>query len=63
MPQELRYSIESIGGDVSKLTERYFGKSLLWIENGVLPEYFLLAGGFLKKKDRLNIGSSIYAEL
>lgn len=63
MPQELRYSIESIGGDVSKLTERYFGKSLLWIENGVLPEYFLLAGGFLKKKDRLNIGLSIYAEL
>ncbi len=48
-PEKVRYSIASLGGDVGKMTERYLGKSLEWIQNGVLPEYFMLVGGVLKK--------------
>lgn len=47
MPRKVRFSIESLGGNVSALTEKYFGKSLLWLKDGVVPEYFVLAGGLL----------------
>ena len=49
MPHKVRFSIESLGGNVSALTEKYFGKSLLWMKDGVVPEYFVLAGGLLQK--------------
>lgn len=49
MPDKVRFSIESLGGNVSALTERYFGKSLLWMKDGVVPAYFVLAGGLFIK--------------
>ena len=47
-PEKIRYSIESLGGDVGKIVEEQFGLSMLWAEGGHLPEYFLLVGGLLK---------------
>ena len=48
-PERMRYSIESIGGDVTKTLQRYFQQEIQWIENGKLPEYFFLVAGLLKK--------------
>ncbi len=47
-PEKIRYSIESLGGDVGKIVEEQFGLKMLWAEGGHLPEYFLLVGGLLK---------------
>ena len=47
-PEKIRYSIESLGGDVGKIVEEQFGLNMLWAEDGHLPEYFLLVGGLLK---------------
>lgn len=58
-PHQVRCSIESLGGDVSRLTERYFGKSLLWIQNGKIPEYFLMVGGLLRKNDDLRAAAEL----
>ena len=33
-PDEMRYSIDALGGDLSKTMERYFGRPILWIQNG-----------------------------
>lgn len=49
LPQEMRYSIEALGGDVSLCLERYFNKKLLWAKEGKLPPTFILLGGLLKK--------------
>ncbi len=49
-PEEMRYSIEALGGDVGKSAERYLGKPLLWIKDGVLPEYLSLVAGLLLKE-------------
>ncbi len=46
-PERLRYSIEALGGDVGGTAERYLGKPLLWIKNGVVPEYLILVGALL----------------
>ena len=48
-PDKMRYSVESIGGDVLKTLTDIFGESVLWAENGRLPEHFILLGGLLKK--------------
>lgn len=48
-PDEMRYSIEALGGDVSLCLERYFGEKLLWAKEGKLPPTFILLGGLLKK--------------
>ncbi|MGI6574393.1 MAG: DUF2284 domain-containing protein [bacterium] len=46
-PEQIRYSIESLGGDVALTASRYFGFPLLWVKNGVLPDYLMLVGGLL----------------
>lgn len=46
-PDELRYSIEALGGDVGETMSRYFDKPILWIENGKRPDYLMLVGGLL----------------
>lgn len=46
-PAKMRYSIESLGGDVGLTARRYFGKPLLWIRDGVIPEYLMLVGALL----------------
>lgn len=47
MPQKVRFSIESLGGNVTALMDKYFGRSMLWMKDGKVPEYFVLAGGLL----------------
>ncbi len=46
-PEFMRYSIESLGGDVGLTACRYFGHPLLWINDGVVPEYLMLVGALL----------------
>ncbi|HML38803.1 MAG TPA: DUF2284 domain-containing protein [Bacillota bacterium] len=45
-PEEMRYSIESIGGDVQKTARELLGIELKW-SDGRLPEYFTLVNGLL----------------
>ncbi|MBR0134631.1 MAG: DUF2284 domain-containing protein [Clostridia bacterium] len=50
LPSRMRYSVESIGGDVLKAIENLLGEKVLWAEKGMLPEHFILLGGLLKKQ-------------
>lgn len=50
-PNQMRFSIESLGGDVSALTEKYFGIELKWAKSGTLPEYLTLVCGLLCEKN------------
>lgn len=47
---KMRYSIESLGGDVARASEKYLETPILWIEDGVVPEYLTLVGGLLLKE-------------
>lgn len=46
-PERMRYSIESLGGNVGLTVTKYLKQELLWMEEGKLPEYFILVGGLL----------------
>ena len=46
-PDKMRYSIESLGGNVGKTVTKYLHQELLWVEEGKLPEYFMLIYGLL----------------
>lgn len=46
-PERMRYSIESLGGDVGLTVSRYFGQPLLWIRDGKVPEHLILVGALL----------------
>lgn len=46
-PDKMRYSIESLGGNVGLTASRLLGIELLWIEEGRVPDYFVLVGGLL----------------
>ena len=46
-PDRLRYSIESLGGDVGQAARLYLGEELVWGQGGHLPPYYLLVGGLL----------------
>jgi len=45
-PDEMRYSIESLGGNVGKTARELLGIELIWMEEK-LPEYITLVNGFL----------------
>ena len=45
-PDSVRYSIESLGGNVGKTVSKLLNIELLWMEDK-LPEYFTLVNGFL----------------
>ena len=45
--EKMRFSIEALGGDVSKASERYLDTPLLWIKDGQVPDYLALVGGLL----------------
>ncbi len=49
-PDRMRYSLETLGGDMSKALSLYFDRKLLWAENGKLPEYYVLLGALLIPK-------------
>lgn len=44
---DMRPTLEALGADVSRLTQQYLHLKLLWAENGIPPEYFVLVGGVL----------------
>lgn len=46
-PENMRYSIESIGGNVGLTCRKLMGLPLEWVEEGKLPSYFVLCGGLL----------------
>ena len=48
-PEQLRYSIESIGGNVGLTCRKLMGIQLEWMEEGKLPSYFVLCAGLLMK--------------
>ena len=47
MPDKMRYSIESLGGDVEKALKELFNIKILWEIDGKMPEYYTLCGGLL----------------
>jgi predicted metal-binding protein len=47
--ERMRYSIESLGGNVDKLCKDVLGISLEWGKDGALPEHITLVAGLLKK--------------
>ena len=46
-PDRLRYSIESLGGNVGLTCTKLLGLPLQWVEEGIVPDYFVLVGGLL----------------
>ena len=50
-PSMMRYSSEALGGDVGKALELYFDQQILWGTDGHMPEYYILLGGLLLKRD------------
>ena len=48
-PDKLRYSIESLGGNVGKTISDCFHIQLEWVEEGKLPNHFVLVCALLKK--------------
>lgn len=48
-PSRMRYSIETLGGNVAKLCEDLLGISLEWGKDGALPAHITLVAGLLKK--------------
>lgn len=43
----MRYSIESLGGNVGLTIEKLMGIHLEWMEEGRLPHHFVLVSGLL----------------
>lgn len=48
-PDKMRYSIESLGGNVGLTISKLMGIELEWMEEGKLPHYFVLVCGLLRK--------------
>lgn len=46
-PDKMRYSIEALGGNVGLTASRLLGIPLQWMEEGRVPDYFVLVGGLL----------------
>lgn len=45
--EKMRYSIESLGGNVGLTCRKLMGLPLEWIEEGKVPSYFVLCAGLL----------------
>ena len=46
-PEQMRHSIESLGGDVGWAVSLYLGEELAWGRAGRMPPHYLLLGGLL----------------
>jgi predicted metal-binding protein len=46
-PSRMRYSIESLGGDVGLAVALYLGEQMIWGRSGHLPSYYMLIDGLL----------------
>jgi len=58
-PDRMRYSVESIGGDVLGVMSEVLGEKVLWAEDGRLPEHFLIVGGLLRDRQSDGFRSGI----
>ncbi|WP_303247204.1 DUF2284 domain-containing protein [uncultured Methanobrevibacter sp.] len=47
MPFKMRYSIESLGGNVDDMIKDVFGSEVLYAKDGKLPDYIFYVGGLL----------------
>lgn len=47
-PDKMRYSIESLGGNVGMTISKLMGIELEWVQEGRLPSYFVLVCGIMK---------------
>ena len=50
MPFKMRYSVESLGGNVDQCIEDIFGFEVQYAQNNRLPEYLIFVGGLLYEK-------------
>lgn len=50
MPFKMRYSIESLGGNVDQCIEDIFDFKVIYAQNNRLPEYLIFVGGLLYDK-------------
>ena len=48
-PELMRYSIESLGGDVCSTAENLLSTPVKWVKEGKTPEYFVLVCGLLRR--------------
>lgn len=48
-PDQLVYSIESLGGNVQETLKRYLNEDIYWGEAGHLAPYYIRIGGLLRK--------------
>ncbi|MCR5808515.1 MAG: DUF2284 domain-containing protein [Clostridiales bacterium] len=48
--ERMRYSVESLGGNVLKCLTDIFKEEILWAQDGRLPKHYLLLGALLKKE-------------
>lgn len=48
-PDKMRYSLESLGGNVGMTISKLMGVELEWMEEGKLPHHFVLVCGLLRK--------------
>ena len=46
-PEKIRYSIESLGGNVGLTVSKYLNQEIQWISDGKLPEHLMLLCGLL----------------
>ena len=54
-PEQMRYSIESLGGNVGKTTSELLHVELEWMEENRLPRYFTLINGLLLQEKKAGI--------
>ena len=54
-PERMRYSIEAIGGDVSRTSKDLLKTEILWGDGENIPEYYMLVGAILIADDPIII--------
>ena len=52
MPFKMRYSLESLGGEVDRAVKEILGYEILYAHDGKLPEYLIFVDGLLYDKNR-----------
>ncbi|MCD8153772.1 MAG: HAD-IA family hydrolase [Clostridiales bacterium] len=57
-PDQMRYSIEALGGNVGLTVTKYLHQELLWMEEGRLPRYYTLVMGLLLPDEAQKIKKS-----
>jgi len=48
-PNKMKYSIESLGGNVETVLKKYFDQQICWGKDEHLAPYYMAVGGLLKK--------------